>query len=150
MLKLDISFPAMEYEEDVSILPAFRKLVNLYWILDKSVVFEMLQNPENCSSNLHSISHHEFSLLQTKLQEISVDPGVANDVQVVDISVTRAWICVIIWRIITSCGRTPETSNPRTSVEYPTEIARQLLDVVSDLPIAAFEAHGTFMVVTVT
>ena len=143
VLKTNVSFPAMEYDQDVSILPAFRKLVNFYWVFDKSVVFEVLQISEKTSQ---SVNHTEVSILQKRIRDISVDFQATNDIQVGDISVTRAWMHAILWRLTTNHGLTCSCNDPVTSISYPTKVAKEFLDVVSRLPIAAVEPHGPSMV----
>jgi hypothetical protein len=153
VLKSNVQFPVMEYDEEVSILPAFRKLVNLFWIFDQSGAFDILQNP-NSGSTTPSVENREgepgsttqnvLTVLQRRLQEIPIDSGATNDVQAADICVTRAWMRAVIWRMIMSRGP-PSSSNAETSTAYPVQIAKEFLAVVAKLPITAIEAHGPSM-----
>ena len=148
VLKSDISFPAMEYDEEVSILPDFRKLVNLFWIFDQSGAFDILQSSTSSTSTPHSPSQNVLTLLQKRLHEIPTDSGATNDIQAADICVTRAWMRAFLWRvnINRSSGYQPSSSNPETSLEYPIQIAKEFLAIISDLPTTAIEAHGPSMV----
>lgn len=148
VLKANISFPAMEYPSEVSILPAFRKLVNLFWILDQFDVFGILQSSSSTThSGISTTQNNILNDLQKKLQDISVDSGVTNDIQAADICVTRAWMRVVCWRMTINslnCGR-HDCSDARTGVEYLTQIAKEFLAVISKLPSTAIESHGPSM-----
>lgn len=145
VLKSNISFPAMEYDEEVSILPAFRKLVNLFWIFDQSAAFDILQNPNSGSSTPQSNNQTVLTVLQKRLQEIPIDSGATNDVQAADICVTRAWMRAVLWRMTVTRG-THSPAEQTTSLAYPTHIAKEFLAVISKLPTTAIEAHGPSMV----
>lgn len=136
----------MEYDEEVSILPAFRKLVNLYWIFDRSEAFDLIQNSKSGLSTPQSINPIDLCLLQRRLQEVTIDAGATNHVQAADICVTRAWMCTILWRIATSRGLTPTLDDPSTSLAYPVQIAKDFLDETSRLPATAIESLGPLMV----
>ena len=136
----------MEYDEDVSLLPAFWKLVNLYWIIDKSEAFDLLQNSMAGSSTSQPINQNHLLLLQKKVHEIPIDSSAINDVQAADICVTRAWISTVLWRITIIDRPVPPLDHPFTSLAYPTQIAKDLLDVILSLPTTAIEAHGSSMV----
>lgn len=109
----------MEYGEDVSILPAFRKLVNLFWMFDQAGASDVVHNP-TADQNLGG--------LEEKLRNVSVDVNAINDVQAVDICMTRAWMRVLL----RPCS---------DSDENPVQIAAELLRIVERFP-AAIEAHG--------
>lgn len=138
----------MEYDEGVSILPAFRKLVNVYWTIDKSEAFNMLQNSRPGSSTPPMMNKNELHLLQKRLHEIPIHSGAINDVQAADICVTRTWICAILWKTTTLHGAAPVLNDPFTSLMYPTQISKDFLEVISNLPTTSIEAHGSSMVKT--
>lgn len=136
----------MEYDEEVSILPAFRKLVNLYWIFDRSEAFDLIQNSKSGLSTPQSINPTDLSLLQKRLQDVTIELGATNHVQAADICVTRAWMCTILWRIATSRGLAPTSDDPSNSPAYPIQIAKDFLDEISLLPATAIESLGPLMV----
>ena len=144
VLKFNTSFPAMEYDPDVSILPAFRKLVNLYWIFEKSEALEIIQY--SGGSNSSPTKPSDFSILHQRLEEIH-NSSATNEVQVADICVTRTWMHTILWRIDMSRGITSLPDQPSTAISYPAQIAKEFLDAVSKLPTAAIEPHGPSMVI---
>ena len=138
----------MEYDEEVSILPAFRKLVNLYWIFDRSEAFDLIQSSKSGLSTPQAGNMADLSVLQSRLQAVTIDLDATNNVQAADICITRAWMCTLLWRIATSRGLAPApTSNdPSTSPSYPIQIAKEFLSEISRLPTAAIESLGPIMV----
>ena len=136
----------MEYDKDVSILPAFRKIVNLYWTLDQSDAFDMLQSPRHGSSTPRLLNQNKLCLLQKKLQDIAIDSSATNDVQAADICVTRAWMCAIIWRLVNNCEAALQSNEPITSISYPIQVAKELLEQISVLHSTVLEAHGLSIV----
>ncbi|CZS97741.1 uncharacterized protein RAG0_06677 [Rhynchosporium agropyri] len=146
-LKFSVAFPLMEYDKEVSILPAFQKLVSLYWIFDRSGAIDLIQDSVLDMSNSQAIDQDRLSLLQKELQEVSIDPRATNDVQVADFFVTRAWMCLLVWRISTRCGVEMQSSEslPFSSDIYPIHVAKELLAVMTHLPTAAIETLGSSM-----
>ena len=136
----------MEYDQDVSILPAFRKLVNLYWTLDQSEAFEILQTSRHGSSTPRVLNQNKLCSLQKKLQDITFNSSATNDVQAADISVTRAWMCTIIWRMATNCDASLKPDESATSLTWPMEIATEFLEQTAGLSSAVLDAHGRSIV----
>ncbi|KAG9245899.1 fungal-specific transcription factor domain-containing protein [Calycina marina] len=145
VLQSNISFPPMEYDEEVSILPAFRKLVNLYWIFDQSEAFDLIQNCKSGLSTPQSINPIDLSLLQKRLQSVTIELGATNHVQAADFCVTRTWMCTILWRIASSRGLAPASDDPSASLAYPIQIVKEFLDEISRLPATAIESLGPLM-----
>ena len=135
----------MEYDKDVSILPAFRRIVKLYWTLDQSEVFDILQNSRHSSATPSVLDQNKLCLLQKKLQDITIDPSATNHVQAADLCVTRAWMCALIWRV-TDCDAAPQSNEPTTSISYPIQVSKELLEQLSNLPSTVVEAHGISIV----
>ena len=106
----------------------------------------MLQN--SCEDDLIAQSSSNIdalALLKKRLQEIPLDQRTTNDVQVAEFSLTRSWMYTLIWRMTTNCGRSV-TDDPSTSIGYPTQVAKDLLDLLSSLPVEAIEVQGTSLV----
>ncbi|KAL2061447.1 hypothetical protein VTL71DRAFT_7720 [Oculimacula yallundae] len=146
-LKFSVAFPPMEYDKEVSILPAFQKLVSLYWIFDRSEAIDLIQNSDSDFSDPQVVDQDQLSLLQKELQGISVDPEATNHVQVADFNVTLAWMCALIWRISTRCGTVTQSNDSfsYSSHAYPTRIAKEFLVVMTQLPTVAIEPLGSLM-----
>ncbi|KAI1344200.1 hypothetical protein F5Y15DRAFT_105931 [Xylariaceae sp. FL0016] len=125
--------PLPSGEDRSSILPAFLKLVNMFWALDQSGMFEMLlesdadllfkPNAQGC-----------IELLHERLQDGLIEIDSENDVQRADLLVTRQWMRAILWRAAVKIGI-------RTSLN-PIQIAKESISFITQLPIAAIEAHG--------
>lgn len=145
VLTSNISFPPMEYDEEVSILPAFRKLVNLYWIFDRSEAFDLIQSSKSGLSTPQAGNLIDLSVLQSRLQAVTIDLDATNNVQAADICITRAWMCTLLWRIASSRGLAPTSNDPFTSPSYPIQIAKEFLSEISRLPTAAIESLGPIM-----
>ncbi|KAK3313275.1 hypothetical protein B0H66DRAFT_565746 [Apodospora peruviana] len=138
-------------DEAHNILPAFRKLVDLFRTFDQSRAFEILQDAtDNIQVTARSFNHETFNDLRTRLQHapfLEMENG-SNDIQKADICVTRQWMQVLIWRAALSNWAADSTPHHRDSsssvslVAAPLQIAQEFLDFISLLPSAALEAHG--------
>lgn len=137
---------ATSTEEDANILPAFKKLVNLFWIFDQSGAFDILQDAADNFGHLppsaSMLNHEMLNTLQHRLQDARIEMGGSgNDVQKADIVVTLQWMKVLLWRAtLTSWGGRIDSS--LALVAGPIQIAQEFLDFISQLPSAALEAHG--------
>ncbi|KAK8065575.1 NADP-dependent oxidoreductase domain-containing protein [Apiospora hydei] len=114
LLKPNIGFPVPGSHDRTDVLPAFLKLINLFWVFDQSGVFEILQNSDSDLSNMTATARDCLDLLQTRLQDSAGDYEPSNDIQK---------------------GRHLRHS----AVDAR---GREFLDFVSKLPQAALEAHG--------
>lgn len=142
------SFSLDDVDDETHVLPAFRKLVNLFWIFDQSGAFDILQNTDDNQFPLAISDPSNIDLLPSQLREISVDSELSNDIQRADICVTRQWMQVILWRASMNRGRALPDAQQATSLSHPIQIAKEFLETVSRLPSAAMEAHGPAMVCT--
>lgn len=140
VLKPVIALPTPIGDDQAHVLPAFLKLVNLFWIFDQSGIFDILQNSDSDLSNLSSTARGCLGLLQDHLQDtaVEVDYDSSNDVQKADIFVTRQWMRAVLWRAAVRFGVATMASNP-------IRIAKEFLSFMSYLPKTAIEAHGPTM-----
>ncbi|KAK9781772.1 hypothetical protein SCAR479_01643 [Seiridium cardinale] len=138
ILKPAIMLPTPAGDDQAHLLPAFLKLVNLFWVFDQSGIFEILQNSDSDMSNMTSTARGCLGLLQTHLQDNAADYESSNDVQKADIFVTRQWMRAVLWRAAVRFGMA-------TMASSPIRIAREFLNFMSQLPKAAIEAHGPTM-----
>ncbi|RSL48584.1 hypothetical protein CEP54_012839 [Fusarium duplospermum] len=140
VLKPNILFPWFGGADDqAEVLPAFLKLVHLFWVFDQSGIFEILRNADTDSDipNMASVAQSCLELLQQKLLD-SVDNddwGPVNQVQRADMFVTRQWMRAVLWRASLRFGIVIPGMNP-------IDIAKDFLSLVSELPKAALESHG--------
>ncbi|KAK5656951.1 hypothetical protein OQA88_3473 [Cercophora sp. LCS_1] len=130
-------------DDEAHILPAFKKLVNLFWIFDHSRAFDILQDAaDDMSHGSGSPNRDTLDALQRRLQNAPLEMGSGgNDIQKADIFVTRQWMQVLLWRVALSNWRAGEESSSTVSVA-PLQIAQEFLGFISQLPSAALEAHG--------
>jgi len=141
ILKCNVHFPSTEGDDGSHILPAFLKLINLFWIFDQSGAFDILQDSSSGALNFSTTNSHQSSLeiVQKRLQDVPIDWESSNDVQRADICVTRQWMRAVLWRAAQDGG---SYSNQPTSLSHPIQIAKEFLAVISKLPTTAIEAHG--------
>jgi hypothetical protein len=146
VLKCNTIFPSTDGDDGSHILPAFRKLINLFWIFDQSGAFDILQNTDAGGLNVNGIvSPHQNSLdiLQQRLQDVPIDWESSNDVQRADICATRQWMRAVLWRASLNRSSNVDQVN---SLSHPIQIAKEFLAVISKLPTTAIEAHGSGIV----
>jgi hypothetical protein len=97
--------------------------------------------------NLDGSDPEVLESLSESLAGTTISTDQMNDVQAVDISATRQWTCVILWRLTQSHGLFAAPSPERDASFYdPILIAKELLVAVSHMPRTAIEAHGPGMV----
>src|SRR5450432_2013196 len=107
VIRPNISFPSMDLDDETFVLPAFQKLVNLFWIFDQSGAFEILQDSDGDifgSGVTESPRRSCLNLLRKKLREVPVEGDSINDVQTADICVTRQWMRAVLWRFSVNHG----------------------------------------------
>ncbi|KAK2040554.1 fungal-specific transcription factor domain-containing protein [Colletotrichum somersetense] len=159
VLKSNIRFPSLDGsgvgEDEGHVLPAFKKLADLFWIFDQSGAFDILQNSDDedamwsMADGLQTASRACLDVAQRKLQEIPLDSDASNDVQRADIVVTRQWMQAVLWKVTMNHGRawssgsySNNNNNNVTSLSHPIQIAKEFLQLISQLPSTAIEAHG--------
>ncbi|KAM0556950.1 hypothetical protein ACHAPJ_005628 [Fusarium lateritium] len=140
VLKPNILFPWFGGADDrAEVLPAFLKLVHLFWVFDQSGIFEILRNVDADSDipNMASVAQSCLELLQQKLLDSADndDWGPINEVQRADMFVTRQWMRAVLWRAALRFGIVIPAMNP-------INIAKDFLSLVAELPKAALESHG--------
>ena len=144
VLKPNILFPWFGGANDrAEVLPAFLKLVHLFWVFDQSGIFELLHNFDSDSDlpNMVSVAQNCLELLQQKLLDSADndDWGPINEVQRADMFVTRQWMRAVLWRAALRFGIVTPSMNP-------VDIAKDFLSLVSELPKTALESHGPTLV----
>jgi hypothetical protein len=138
----------MDGDDETQILPAFQKLVDLFWTFDQSRAFEILDGSSADvfeTGDMESARQNSLYTLHRKLQEVSLDWDSSSEVQRADICVTRQWMRAILWKASNNYERLNKGSKI-TSLDHPIQIAREFLGFISQLPSTALEAHGPTMV----
>ena len=151
VLKTKITFPSTDDSDEADVLLAFQKLVSLFWTFDQSGVFEVLDRADfdmsSLDSNRDASDPKLLESLSNSLAGAAIQTDQMSDVQAVDISVTRQWMRVILWRLTQSHGLFAAPSTIQNASLYdPVQIAKEFLATVSHIPSAAVEAHGPGLV----
>lgn len=139
ILRPNILFPWSAPNDHTHVLPAFLKLVHLFWVFDQSGIFEILRNADADVSSMETLARGCLELLQTKLKDAEDgDVGGGSDVQRADMLVTRQWMRAVLWRAALKFGV--------VSVMSPVDVAGEFLSLVAQLPTAALESQGPTLV----
>ncbi|KAF7719092.1 Fungal Zn(2)-Cys(6) binuclear cluster domain-containing protein [Penicillium ucsense] len=138
-----------ESDDETHVLPAFKKLVTLFALIDQSGVFDSLHNSDEVQAgdSLYNINRSTFSSLQSQLREAAFQLRETNDIQMADIWVTTQWMQAMLWRASMS-RRFASLDLPQqqiSNLSHPIQIAKDFLEAISRLPSSALEAHGPAM-----
>lgn len=145
VLKWQPGFPPLEdrfniEHDEAHILPAFKKLVDLFWIFDQSGAFDVLIQAED-NADTHQRSRLEY--LQQRLQEISSDSDESNDVQKADICVTKCWMQAVVWRASSRRSNSALVFGEDKSIfAQPYQMVNEFLSHICHYSKNALEAHG--------
>ncbi|KAI9043938.1 Zn(II)2Cys6 transcription factor [Aspergillus affinis] len=149
VLKTNISTPELDSNDEPQVLPAFLKLLNLFRLFEQSKMFDIIEdeNPDlqSISEGDKSLDTRFFEFLEGKLQDGSVLLDQISDVQKADLCVTRHWMRMILWKVSSKKPPLSPSFNESSSSSFPVLVAKELLNIVSQLPRTAIEAHGLGM-----
>lgn len=154
MLKTNISTPELDVNDEPQVLPAFLKLLALFRLFEQSDMFSIIEDDEpgmqtqTLPAKAQHLDRRFFDLLQDNQQDGSTLLDHISDVQKADLCVTRHWMRMILWRVSARTVGSPYPSSSwwPTSPAFPVSVAKDLLNIVSQLPRTAIEAHGLGMV----
>ncbi|EAU34148.1 conserved hypothetical protein [Aspergillus terreus NIH2624] len=154
VLKTNISTPELDVNDEPQVLPAFLKLLALFRLFEQSDMFSIIEDDEpgmqtqTLPAKAQHLDRRFFDLLQDNQQDGSTLLDHISDVQKADLCVTRHWMRMILWRVSARTVGSPYPSSSwwPTSPAFPVSVARDLLNIVSQLPRTAIEAHGLGMV----
>lgn len=144
VLKWQASFPPLVDRANVEvdeaqILPAFKKLVDLFWLFDQSGAFDLLTQADD---DTETYQESRLEYLQHRLQEISSDGYEGNDVQRADICVTKCWMQAVVWRASLRRSKAAMFSERGSHVSQPYRIVADFLSHICHCSKTALEAHG--------
>ncbi|PWY89884.1 hypothetical protein BO70DRAFT_330003 [Aspergillus heteromorphus CBS 117.55] len=147
VLRTDISTPELDANDEPQVLPAFLKLLNLFRLFEQSKMFDIIEDDggiDTISNEVKNLDRRFLRLLQDNLQDGSALLDHISDVQKADLCVTRHWMRMILWKVSSKkSGGSP--SSYSSSPSFPIMVAKELLNIVSQLPRTAIEAHGLGM-----
>ncbi len=143
------SLDSVDGDYEAHVLQAFKRLVKLFWIFDRSGAFTVIHtmgSEDEGGTPAPGPSLSTIKELQTGLQEVPFEADLTiNDVQKADICVTRQWMQILLWRAELrrkQRGLFAPDSGPEFMATHPFQIASEFLQTISRLPNAALEAHG--------
>jgi hypothetical protein len=138
-----MAFPSTEDSDEIEVLCAFRKLISLFWRLEESRLFTLL---DRTNFNIPAVAEMKLSeldalkSLRASFSQLIFPADEMNEVQAVDISVTLQWLRVVLWKLTRNI-QLPRESLPIQPYE-PIEAATECLKAISGMSSTAFEAHG--------
>lgn len=135
-----ISLPITEDEEFPEVVSGFLNLVTLFSTPGSDFFSKWTSHSSNVSIN----SEH-LLLIQHALQRDLDLSDYTNDIQKVDIIVSRHWMRCLAWQLSIRLGYVMLNSKREMNITYPLQIARDALTSVSKFSPDAFEVHGPGM-----
>lgn len=142
ILTWQASFPALDgqgEQDEAHILPAFKKLVDLFWTFDQGGAFDLIHADDGSDTQRSS----RLDFLQRRLEEVSSDEYGENEVQKADILVTKSWMQTVLWRASVQFSRSNMAQGGQTAlVVQPYRIVNDFLSHISHYSKTALEAHG--------
>ena len=149
-IKTKITFPSTNDTDEKEVLLAYQQLITMFWSFDQAGVFELLDSQDFDLSKIPSQDVAQTEALtgfRSQLDGQAVELHRMNDVQAVDITVTRQWMRIILWRLAESHGFFSNgLEDARALLNDPILIAKELLTTLSRFPNPAIEAHGPGLV----
>ncbi|KAI9896879.1 hypothetical protein N3K66_007901 [Trichothecium roseum] len=136
-------------QDERNVLPAFLRLVHLFWVFDQSGIFELLRSSDDGGGGDvdTSLARGCLELLQRKLLQDTPLPEAiggtddaashGNEVQRADMYVTWQWMRAVLWRAALRFGVVAGAG-----MEHPVGVAGDFLRLVGQLTPAALESQG--------
>ncbi|KAL4936795.1 hypothetical protein BDV06DRAFT_85449 [Aspergillus oleicola] len=149
VLKTDTSIPQIEADDESQVLPAFLKLLALFKLFEQSRMFDIVEDYhlglESPMSPANATDSTFDEILQDKFRDGSGALDRVSDVQRADIVVTRHWMRILTWKALSHHQVIGSRAQWSLSPVFPLIVARDLVNVVFQLPRAALQAHGQGM-----
>ncbi|EAW07132.1 Zn(II)2Cys6 transcription factor [Aspergillus clavatus NRRL 1] len=147
MLRTTISTHGLHVNDEPQVLPAFLKLLNLFRLFEKSRMFDIIGGDtvdgQLNSNDLNKPDEGLLKLLQGGQQDGTL--GLTSDVQKADIYVTKNWMRMLLWKVLSKNKTATLSASWSISPSFPVIVAKELLNMLSQLPRPAMEAHGLGM-----
>ncbi|KAL4793899.1 hypothetical protein BDV19DRAFT_205902 [Aspergillus venezuelensis] len=149
VLKTDTSMPRIEADDESQVLPAFLKLLALFKFFEQSRMFDIVEDYhlglDSPMSSANATDSTFDEILQDRFRDGSSGLDHVSDVQRADIVVTRHWMRILTWKALSHHQLTDCRAQWSLSPVFPLLVARDLVNVVFQLPRAALQAHGLGM-----
>ena len=148
-LRTRIDLPSTTDTDEVDVLAGFQMLAKLFWRLDESSFFDLLDELEVQSS---PSSHGQSSKLSSPSVDfaalIQAEPaynGYTPPVQALDLAVTRCWLHIMILRIHQGAVTEFASSTDQSIFTLLTAL-EDMLPILENSSIGVVEAHGSALV----
>ncbi|KAL4959565.1 Zn(II)2Cys6 transcription factor [Aspergillus stella-maris] len=149
VLKTDTSMPRIEADDELQVLPAFLKLLALFKFFEQSRMFDIVEDYhlglDTPMSSAAATDSPLDEILQDRFRDGSGGLDQVSDVQRADIVVTRHWMRILTWKALSHHQIRDSRAQWSLSPVFPLVVARDLVNVVFQLPRAALQAHGLGM-----
>ena len=118
----------------------------MFWKFDQAGVFELLDSQDDPSEVLPAQTE-TLAAMHKNLEDDAIEPYRMNEMQALDISVTRQWMRVILWRLSQSHGFfSPDSGNTTSLLTDPISIAKEFLQNINQMPESIIKDHGPALV----
>lgn len=128
--------------EEAAVLYGFANLTSLFAVVDDD--FVSLWKGGRRRSSL--IPGAWLSETQKNLDAIESSIGPFTETQQLDISITRQWLHILAWQVGVGQGLLWQSDNERMKLEYPIEVAKEVVRITTQASRLALDSHGIGMV----
>ena len=140
-LKTKITFPSTNDTDERGVLLGYHKLISLFWRFDQAGVFEMLDSQDE-SPDVFPAQTEALAEVRRNLEENTAEPYRMNDIQDLDILVTRQWMRVILWRLSQNGFFSLESSEDVHTAPDPVSISKEFLTTIDQMSESTVKDHG--------
>lgn len=140
-LHASVQLPAVFESEDPQLLNGFVNLANLFSAVDDSFVsaWRGSRRQSLCNEAWLADTQKQLDAAALALDNVS-------ETQHLDISVTREWLHVLAWQMGVSNGLIWGKGEGGMRLDYPIELAKKVVEIISGANALALDSHGIGMV----
>ncbi len=141
ILKTKITFPSTNDTDEREVLLAYHKLISMFWKFDQAGVFELLDSQDE-SPDVFPAQTEALAAVRRNLEKDTAEPYRMNDMQALDILVTRQWMRVILWRLSQNGFFSPGANEDDNLISDPVSIAKEFLTTIDRMSESTVKDHG--------
>jgi hypothetical protein len=138
-----VEMPAVFDSEDPQLLNGFVKLADLFSAVDESFVQAWRGSRRTSVCDNTWLAQTQKRLDATKQEVASTE---LTETQHLDIAITREWLHVLAWQMGVSNGLIWTEGEGDMRLDYPVELARNVVEILSGATASALDSHGIGMV----
>ena len=113
----------------------------MFWKFDQAGVFDLLDSQDE-SLDLFPAQTEALAAVRRNLEEDAVEPYRMNDMQALDILVTRQWMRVILWRLSQNGFFSLGGDEDISLTSDPVSISMEFLTKIDRMPESTVRDHG--------